>query len=58
MRYFERSIAAAEKLGARYDVARGYLDIARVMPERSDEYRRRGQSLLDELGAVVPEAER
>jgi tetratricopeptide (TPR) repeat protein len=58
VRSFERSIAAAEKLGARYDVARGYLDIARVVPERREEYRKRGQSLLDELGAVVPEAER
>ena len=55
---FERSIAAAEKLGAHYDVARGYLDLARVVPGRSAEYQWRGQSLLEELGAVVPEAER
>ena len=56
--YLERSIAAAEKLGARYDLARALLDASRVIPERADDYRRRGQQLLDELGAVVPEAER
>ena len=42
----------------RYDLARALLDASRVIPERADEYRRRGQQLLDELGAVVPEAER
>ena len=57
-RYLERSIAAAEKLGARYDLARALLDASLVIPEKAEEYRRRGQRLLDELGAVVPEAER
>ena len=56
--YFERAIVAAEKLGARYDLARALLDASRVIPENADDYRRRGQQLLDELGAVVPEAER
>jgi hypothetical protein len=56
-KYFERSIIAAEKLGARYDLARALLDASLVIPEKTDEYRRRGQQLLDELGAVVPEAE-
>jgi eukaryotic-like serine/threonine-protein kinase len=56
--YLERSIAAAEELGARYDLARAWLDASFVIPEKADEYRRRGQQLLDELGAVVPEAER
>jgi tetratricopeptide (TPR) repeat protein len=56
--YLERSIIAAEKHGARYDLARALLDASRVIPEKADEYRRRGQQLLDELGAVVPEAER
>ncbi len=58
IRYLERSIAAAEKLGARYDLARALLDASLVIPEKADDYRRRGQQLLDELGAVVPEAER
>jgi serine/threonine protein kinase/tetratricopeptide (TPR) repeat protein len=56
--YLTRSIAAAEALGARYDLARALLDASRVIPDRADDYRRRGQQLLDELGAVVPEAER
>jgi hypothetical protein len=38
--------------------ARAYLDASRVIPAKADEYRRRGQQLLAELGAVVPEAER
>jgi tetratricopeptide (TPR) repeat protein len=56
--YFERAIAAAEKRGAGYDLARTLLDASRAIPERAAEYRRRGQQLLDELGAVAPEAER
>ena len=34
------------------------LDASRVIPEKANEYHRRGQQLLDELGAVVPAAER
>ena len=56
--FFEQAIAAALKLGARYDLARAYLDASRVIPEKADLYRRRGLQLLDELGAVVPIAER
>ena len=55
--YFERAIVTAEKLGTRYELARVYLDASRVILDHADEYRRRGQQLLDELGAVVPEAE-
>ncbi len=57
-RYLQRSIAAGEALGARYDLARALLDASLVIPDKADEYRRRGQRLLEELGAVVPEAER
>ncbi len=57
-RYFERSIAAAETLGARYDLARALLDASLVIPDKAEDYRRRGLQLLDQLGAVVPEAER
>ena len=56
--YFERAIAAAEALGARYDRARALLDASLVIPTKADDYRRYGLQLLDELGAVVPEAER
>jgi len=38
--------------------ARALLDASRVIPDRADDYRRRGQQLLDELGAAIPEAER
>ena len=56
--YFERSIVAAEKR-CRYDLARASLDASLVIPEKSDQYRRRGQQLLDELDRlVVPDAER
>jgi hypothetical protein len=54
----KRAIATAESLGARYDLVRALLDASRVIPDRADDYRRRGQQLLDELGTVVPEAER
>jgi len=57
-RYLKRATAAAETLGARNDLARALLDASRVLPDRAAAYRRRGQQLLDELGAVVPEAER
>ena len=56
--YFERSIVAAEKLGARYDLARALLDAECVIPDRAERYHRRGRQLLDQLGARVPEAER
>ena len=52
--FFERSIAAAEKLGARYDLARALLDASRVLPDRAGEFRRRGEQLLEELGARSP----
>ena len=57
-RYFERAIVAAETHGAKYDLARALLDASRVIPEKANEYHRRGQHLLDELGATAPEAER
>jgi tetratricopeptide (TPR) repeat protein len=56
-RYFEQAIKAAEKLGARYDLARAYLDASVVVSDRSAEYRARGLQLLKELGAAVPAAE-
>ena len=49
---------SAQTLCARSDLARAYLDASRVIPEKAGDYRRRGQQLLAELGAVVPEAER
>ena len=56
--YFRKAIAAAEKIGARYDLARAYLDAARVIPEKADEYERLGHAILNEIGGTIPEAER
>lgn len=56
-KYFAKAIAAAEKIGARYDLARALLDASLVIPEKADDYRRQGQQILADLGAVVPEAE-
>ena len=56
--YFERAIIAAEKLGAATTSPAPCSTPHASSPKRADEYRRRGQQLLDELGAVVPEAER
>jgi len=55
---FHQAIDRAEAQSIRYELARALLDASRVIPEKADEYGRRGQQLLDELGAVVPEAER
>jgi hypothetical protein len=57
-RYLERATAAAEALDARYDLECALRDASRVIPERADDHRRRGQHLLDELGAAIPELER
>jgi hypothetical protein len=56
--FFHRASDRAEAHSFRYELARALLDVSRVIPEKADEYGRRGQQLLDELGAVVPEAER
>jgi tetratricopeptide (TPR) repeat protein len=54
----EQAIIRAGTQSMRYELARAYLDASHVIPEKADDYRRRGRQLLDELGAVVPEAER
>jgi hypothetical protein len=56
-RLLQEAIDRAERLGARYDLARSLLDASRIIPEKAGLYRRRGLKLLDELGAIVPHAE-
>ena len=56
-RYFDKSIEAATKLGAHYDLSRALLDSALAFPELEDR-RQQGEQLLSELGAVNPEIER
>ncbi len=53
---FERAMAAAEKIGAKYDLARTLVDLGSAFPELAD-YRQRGMEQLRELGAVMPQAE-
>ncbi|WP_339907220.1 ATP-binding protein, partial [Symmachiella dynata] len=55
-RYFDKSMEAATKLGARYDLARALLDSSLAFPELEDR-RQQGETLLEELGAVIPEIE-
>ena len=56
-RFFDKSIQAATKLGARYDLARAQLDSSLAFPEL-EERRQQGEALLEELGAVIPDVER
>ena len=55
---FQQAIKAAEAIGAQYDLARALLDLSRICPMQEAHYRGRGEALLKEIGAVVPEAER
>lgn len=54
--YFRRAADVAEKLGARYDVARAYIDEARATGQATARGEQ-GLSLLDELGGVLPISE-
>ena len=53
----ERSIATAEKQGSPYELARALLDRSLINPETAVADREKGQSLLQELHSVLPEAE-
>jgi tetratricopeptide (TPR) repeat protein len=55
-KYFEASIAAAEKLGARFEHARALDDSGRAFPELA-ERRIQAREILAELDAVMPVAE-
>ncbi len=54
---FERAIIEAEKLGARYELARSHDDLGRAFPEFAH-HRQQANAILHELEAVIPEAER
>ncbi len=53
---FERSIAEAEKLGARYDLARALYDSGVAFPDLASR-KQQALELLQEIGAVMPDAE-
>lgn len=59
IRYFEKSIDSARRLGAEYDLARALLDLASVSDqEKSAQLRREAVSILNRIKAVIPYAER
>lgn len=53
-RYLMESIHSAEAIGARYDLARSCLDLAKIQPTERESCARRARELLSELHAVVP----
>jgi hypothetical protein len=57
IRYFAVARAAAEAIGARYDLARTHLDLARIAEDSRDENEERGHQILSDIGAAIPQAE-
>jgi hypothetical protein len=57
-RLIDRAIAAAEKQGSPYELARALLDRSLINPATAAADREKGQALLAELHSVLPEAER
>jgi len=49
IKFLERSIAAAESLGARYDLARAHLDLARISSEKREASDRFARDILGQL---------
>ena len=56
-RYFDKAIAAAEKIGAEYEHARGLIDKSTLEYPEAMADRKRGLALLESLGCVLPDAE-
>ena len=57
IRYFDRAIAAAEKIGAEYELARSLIDKSMLDYPEAQPDRERGLELLASLGCVLPDAE-
>ncbi|MDX1929367.1 MAG: protein kinase [Pirellulaceae bacterium] len=57
-RLFTQAIAKAEHCGARYEMARAFLDRSRVSPTTAREDQAHGQRILQKLGCVLPPKER
>ena len=57
-RLFTKAIANAERCGARYEMARAFLDRAKVSPATAREDQAHGQRILQKLGCVLPPKER
>ena len=57
IRYFEKSLAAAQALGAQYDFARSLIDLAAVSEEDRTKNRKQAIEVLKQLGVVLPNAD-
>jgi tetratricopeptide (TPR) repeat protein len=56
LKLFERAITEADRIGAKYEKARTLIDLGIAFPDRG-ECKQQGLDLLNELGAIMPEAE-
>ncbi len=57
-RYFQKAIESSRQLGAKYELARGLLDLAAVTDNDSDTFRSEAVAILTRLNAVIPYAEK
>lgn len=57
LKYFDKAIATAEKIGARYEHARSLIDKSILDHPDAGTDRKRGLQMLEELGCVLPVAE-
>lgn len=57
LRYLSKAISHAELIGAKYDLARSYIDRAKAGGDQRQADEERGRKILSEIGAVVPHAE-
>ena len=56
-KYFDKAIAAAQKIGAKYEQARATIDKSMLDYPEAKTDRQRGLELLESLGCVLPDAE-
>ena len=57
IRCFDKAIAAGDKIGARYEQARSFIDKSTLDYVDAETDRQHGISMLEELGCVLPDAE-
>ena len=57
MKYFDKAIAAAMKIGADYEHARALIDKSMLDYPEAQSDREKGLALLMSLGCVLPDAE-
>lgn len=55
--YFDKAVAAAEKIGAEYEYARALIDKSMLDYPEANSDRQQGLELLESLGCVLPDAE-